>query len=213
MKPVRDALILSDSGAAEIKRHTATGQALLLLGAPPLHARLASRCTWRALVNRVTRFFATCLAGTGVRLGMRLVLEYGGKVVEDHAHLDAPVGGIEYALHQQRAASVAPPEVILQVERVARRVDQRQAPAQPLLVAVEQLKARLSLGKRCSRVDSKTARAPSGCGADAKLCAPIGRLSGRLAQPDTTSAGKAIKPVLTPRSSVGICSLAIAAAL
>ena len=116
MKPVRDALILSDSGAAEIKRHTATGQALLLLGAVPLHARLASRCTWRALVHRVTRFFATCLAGTGVRLGMRLVLEYGGKVVEDHAYLDAPVGGIEYALHQERAAFVAPPDVILQVE-------------------------------------------------------------------------------------------------
>ncbi len=62
LKPVREALILSGSGGAEIKSYVAAGQALLLLGAVPLYAKLASRYARRALINRVTWFFAVCLA-------------------------------------------------------------------------------------------------------------------------------------------------------
>jgi AAA family ATP:ADP antiporter len=62
LKPVREALILSGSGGAEIKSYVAAGQALLLLGAVPLYAKLASRYARRALINRVTWFFAGCLA-------------------------------------------------------------------------------------------------------------------------------------------------------
>lgn len=61
LKPVREALILSGSGGAEIKSYVAAGQALLLLGAVPLYARLASRYARRTLINRVTWFFAACL--------------------------------------------------------------------------------------------------------------------------------------------------------
>lgn len=61
LKPVREALILSGDGGAEIKSYVAAGQALLLLGAVPLYARLASRYARRALINRVTWFFALCL--------------------------------------------------------------------------------------------------------------------------------------------------------
>jgi AAA family ATP:ADP antiporter len=61
LKPVREALILSGAGGAEIKSYVAAGQALLLLGAVPLYAKLASRYARRALINRVTWFFAVCL--------------------------------------------------------------------------------------------------------------------------------------------------------
>ena len=40
LKPVREALILSGSGGAEIKSYVAAGQTLLLLGAVPLYAWL-----------------------------------------------------------------------------------------------------------------------------------------------------------------------------
>ena len=63
LKPVREALILSGSGGAEIKSYVAAGQAILLLGAVPLYAKLASRYARRALINRVTWFFAACLVG------------------------------------------------------------------------------------------------------------------------------------------------------
>lgn len=63
LKPVREALILSGTGGAEIKSYVAAGQALLLLGAVPLYARLASRYARRTLINRVTWFFAACLVG------------------------------------------------------------------------------------------------------------------------------------------------------
>ncbi len=62
LKPVREALILAGAGGAEIKSYVAAGQALLLLGAVPLYARLASHYPRRALINRVTWFFAGCLA-------------------------------------------------------------------------------------------------------------------------------------------------------
>jgi AAA family ATP:ADP antiporter len=61
LKPVREALILSGAGGAEIKSYVAAGQALLLLGAVPLYAKLAGRYARRALINRVTWFFAACL--------------------------------------------------------------------------------------------------------------------------------------------------------
>ena len=62
LKPVREALILSGSGGAEIKSYVAAGQTLLLLGAVPLYAWFAGRHDRRSLINRVTLFFALCLA-------------------------------------------------------------------------------------------------------------------------------------------------------
>jgi AAA family ATP:ADP antiporter len=62
LKPVREALILSGDGGAEIKSYVAAGQTLLLLGAVPLYAWYAGRHDRRALINRVTVFFAACLA-------------------------------------------------------------------------------------------------------------------------------------------------------
>jgi AAA family ATP:ADP antiporter len=60
IKPVREALILA-GGGAEIKSYAAAGQALLLLGAVPLYAALASRLPRRRLINVVTLFFVVCL--------------------------------------------------------------------------------------------------------------------------------------------------------
>ena len=62
LKPVREALILSGAGGAEIKSYVAAGQVLLLLGAVPLYAKLAGRWPRRMLINRVTWFFAGCIA-------------------------------------------------------------------------------------------------------------------------------------------------------
>ncbi len=48
IKPVREALILA-GGGAEVKSYAAAGQAILLLGAVPLYAALASRLPRRRL--------------------------------------------------------------------------------------------------------------------------------------------------------------------
>lgn len=61
IKPVREALILSVDRGAELKSYAAAGQALLLFGAVPLYARLASGTSRRRLINRVTLFFVANL--------------------------------------------------------------------------------------------------------------------------------------------------------
>ncbi len=66
MKPVREALILSggfgELSGAVVKSLTAAGQVILLIGAIPLYAKIASRVPRRRLINIVTIFFASCLA-------------------------------------------------------------------------------------------------------------------------------------------------------
>ena len=61
VKPVREALILSVPHGAEIKSYASAVQALLLLGAVPLYAHIASRFPRRQLINGVTVFFAAVL--------------------------------------------------------------------------------------------------------------------------------------------------------
>jgi AAA family ATP:ADP antiporter len=60
VKPVREALILVEGGA-EMKSYLSAGQAVLLLGAVPFYAALASRMSRRRLINAVTLFFTGCL--------------------------------------------------------------------------------------------------------------------------------------------------------
>ncbi len=60
IKPVREALILSQWGA-EAKIYTAAGQALLLLGVVPLYSRLAASVNRRRLITIVLFFFMGCL--------------------------------------------------------------------------------------------------------------------------------------------------------
>lgn len=60
IKPVREALILSEWGA-EAKIYASAGQALLLLGVIPLYSRLADRMNVRRLISTVLVFFAACL--------------------------------------------------------------------------------------------------------------------------------------------------------
>ncbi len=61
IKPVREALILSGGGSAEIKTYASAGQALLLMVAVPLYGWLASLYPRRRLINIVSMFFAGCL--------------------------------------------------------------------------------------------------------------------------------------------------------
>lgn len=60
IKPVREALILSQWGA-EAKIYASAGQAILLLVAVPLYSQLASRVNRRRLITTVLLFFAACL--------------------------------------------------------------------------------------------------------------------------------------------------------
>lgn len=60
IKPLREALILTDEGA-EVKSYAAAGQAILLLGLVPAYGILADRLPRRALLNAVTAFFVLCL--------------------------------------------------------------------------------------------------------------------------------------------------------
>jgi ATP:ADP antiporter, AAA family len=56
LKPAREALILSESGA-EVKSYSAAGQALLLLGIIPLYGWIASRVNRIRLLTGLTLFF------------------------------------------------------------------------------------------------------------------------------------------------------------
>lgn len=82
IKPIREALILGESGA-EVKSYASAVQAVLLLGAVPLYARLAGRLPRRTLINRVTVFFVACLVvffllgSAGVPLGIPFFLWAG----------------------------------------------------------------------------------------------------------------------------------------
>jgi ATP:ADP antiporter, AAA family len=75
LKPVREALILSESGA-EVKSYSAAGQAVLLLGIIPFYGWLASRVNRITLLSSLALFFVFNLAlfwffGTrGVREGI-----------------------------------------------------------------------------------------------------------------------------------------------
>ncbi|MEE9271290.1 MAG: Npt1/Npt2 family nucleotide transporter [Candidatus Krumholzibacteria bacterium] len=60
MKPVREALILSETGP-EFKAYMAAGMTFLLLFTVPLYAKLVSRFSRQSLINGVTFFFAACL--------------------------------------------------------------------------------------------------------------------------------------------------------
>jgi AAA family ATP:ADP antiporter len=60
IKPVREALILSGSGA-EVKSYAAAGQAILLLALVPLYGALADRLPRRRLLNAVSGIFFVCL--------------------------------------------------------------------------------------------------------------------------------------------------------
>ena len=82
IKPIREALIIGESGA-EVKSYASAIQAVILLGAVPLYGRLAERLPRRRLIEWVTLFFVGCLAvfyvlGTaGVPLGVPFFLWVG----------------------------------------------------------------------------------------------------------------------------------------
>jgi AAA family ATP:ADP antiporter len=61
LKPVREALILSMKGGAELKTYASVGQGLLLIVTVQVYSWLGSRMGRRALINSVTLFFVACL--------------------------------------------------------------------------------------------------------------------------------------------------------
>src|SRR5918994_2762093 len=61
IRPLREALILTTTGGAELKSYLAAGQAVLLLGLVPAYGALADRLPRRRLLNIVTAFFVACL--------------------------------------------------------------------------------------------------------------------------------------------------------
>ena len=61
IKPVREALILSEAGGAELKSYASAGQALLLLIAVPAYGWLAGHVDRMRLIDSVSVFFAACL--------------------------------------------------------------------------------------------------------------------------------------------------------
>jgi AAA family ATP:ADP antiporter len=82
LKPVRSALIISESGAVA-QSYASAGQALLLLVLVPLYGRLASRVGRVQLITVVTLFFASnllafsVLGQTGARLGFSFYVWLG----------------------------------------------------------------------------------------------------------------------------------------
>src|SRR5258706_1328582 len=82
LKPVRESLILSESGAV-VKSYAAAGQALLLLGLVPAYGAVASRVSRVPFIGLVTMFFASNLiifylfGVGGVRVGVAFYLWLG----------------------------------------------------------------------------------------------------------------------------------------
>ncbi len=82
LKPVREALILSESGAV-VKSYVAAGQALLLLLLVPMYGAIASRLSRIPLISTVTLFFASnliifCVLGiAGIQVGVAFYLWLG----------------------------------------------------------------------------------------------------------------------------------------
>jgi AAA family ATP:ADP antiporter len=82
LKPVREALILSESGAV-VKSYAAAGQALLLLGLVPAYGAIASRLRRIPLIGTVTLFFASNLiifylfGVAGIHVGVAFYLWLG----------------------------------------------------------------------------------------------------------------------------------------
>jgi AAA family ATP:ADP antiporter len=82
LKPVRDALILSESGAVA-QSYAAAGQALLLLVLVPAYGAIASRLTRVRLIGIVTLFFASnlvvfyLLGIAGLRFGVAFYVWLG----------------------------------------------------------------------------------------------------------------------------------------
>jgi AAA family ATP:ADP antiporter len=79
LKPVREALILSE-GSAEHKTYLSVIQVFLLAGIVPIYGRLVKRMSRRRLINTVTGFFTVCLAlfyvfgRGGARVGVEFFL-------------------------------------------------------------------------------------------------------------------------------------------
>jgi AAA family ATP:ADP antiporter len=82
LKPVREALILSESGAV-VKSYAAAGQALLLLAMVPAYGAIATRLARIPLISVVTLFFASnlvifyALGVAGVEVGVAFYLWLG----------------------------------------------------------------------------------------------------------------------------------------
>jgi AAA family ATP:ADP antiporter len=82
LKPVRESLILSESGAV-VKSYAAAGQALLLLGLIPAYGAIASRLRRIPLISTVTMFFASnlvifyLLGVAGIQVGVAFYLWLG----------------------------------------------------------------------------------------------------------------------------------------
>ncbi len=82
IKPIREALIIGESGA-EVKSYASAIQAMMLLAAVPLYSKLSERLPRRKLIERVTLFFVACLVlfyvlgSAGVPLGVPFFLWVG----------------------------------------------------------------------------------------------------------------------------------------
>ena len=67
------------------------------------------------------------------------IVQQRADVVDQQAHADTAIGGVQQSPGHQHARAVRIPEVVLQVDRASCRVDQREPPAQAILVGVQQL--------------------------------------------------------------------------
>ena len=83
LKTIREPLILTTPGGAEVKSYAAAAIAGLFIVLVPLYSAIASRVSRVKLINGVTSFFAACLvaffvlSGTGVPIGVAFFIWVG----------------------------------------------------------------------------------------------------------------------------------------
>jgi AAA family ATP:ADP antiporter len=83
LKVIREPLVLTSPGGAEVKSYAAAAIAGLFIILVPLYSVLASRVSRVKLINSVTLFFAACLiaffalSGTGVPIGVAFFIWVG----------------------------------------------------------------------------------------------------------------------------------------
>ena len=83
LKTIREPLILTVQGGAEVKSYSAAAIAGLLIILVPLYISLASRVSRVRLINGVTAFFIPYECLLEVSNGMLARLVFAGEVIED----------------------------------------------------------------------------------------------------------------------------------
>ena len=86
------------------------------------------------------------------------------KVVDENAYPDSAIRRSKNVMRQQGADRISLPEVVLKIQALGRRIDQRKAPPQRLSVVVEQQESRFTRARSPGGFLAQSLERPPRCG-------------------------------------------------